>query len=104
MDLSEAKKPKEFTGPAARGGERQVDAASGRRHVDAAALKDVLSKNGRRAAVAHLQAAMGLSERRACNLIDAAHPMLRWRSRQSPDTGLRTRLRELANARRPFGN
>ena len=47
MDVSEAKKPKEFAGPAARGGERQVDAASGRRHVDAAALKDVLSKNGR---------------------------------------------------------
>jgi hypothetical protein len=41
------------------------------RMLDAAALDELLSKNGRpvvrREAVAHLQATMGLSERRACS-------------------------------------
>ena len=40
--------------------------------LDAAALRQLLGKNGRarrkRDSVAHLQAAMGLSERRACSM------------------------------------
>jgi putative transposase len=57
----------------------------------------------KREAVAHLQAAMGLSERRACSLVGADRRMVRYRSCRMPDTELRARLRELANERRRFG-
>jgi putative transposase len=56
-----------------------------------------------RDAVAHLQAMMGLSERRACHIVGADRKMVRYRSRRPPDTELRARLRELANERRRFG-
>jgi putative transposase len=52
--------------------------------LDAAALRELLSKNGRarrrRAAVAHLQAVMSLSERRACSIVGADRKMVRYRS------------------------
>jgi transposase InsO family protein len=57
----------------------------------------------KREAVAHLQARMGLSERRACAIVGADRKMVRYRSRRAPDTELRQRLRDLANERRRFG-
>jgi transposase InsO family protein len=57
----------------------------------------------KRDAVAHLQAALGLSERRACSLVGADRKMVRYQSCRPPDTELRGRLRELANERRRFG-
>ena len=57
----------------------------------------------KREAVAHLQAVMGLSERRACSIVGADRKMIRYRSRRPPETELRGRLRDLANERRRFG-
>lgn len=57
----------------------------------------------KRAAVAHLQAGLGLSERRACRIAGADRKMVRYRSRRPDDTALRGRLRDLANERRRFG-
>ena len=57
----------------------------------------------KREAVAHLRAEHGLSERRACHIVDADRMMIRCRSRRAPDTVLRGRLRDLANERRRFG-
>jgi putative transposase len=57
----------------------------------------------KREGVAHLQVVMGLSERRACSIVDADRKMIRYCSRRAPDTELRTQLRDLANARRRFG-
>jgi putative transposase len=57
----------------------------------------------KREAVAHLQAELGLSERRACCIVNADRKMVRYRSCRPPDTELRIRLRELANTRRRFG-
>jgi putative transposase len=57
----------------------------------------------KRVAAAHLQAGMGLSERRACSIVGADRSMVRYRSRRPPDTELRARLRELASERRRFG-
>ncbi|RXH12436.1 IS3 family transposase [Bradyrhizobium guangzhouense] len=75
--------------------------------LDAAALRELLSKMvgpaAKRAAVAHLQTPMGLSERRACSIVTADRTMVRYRSRRTPDAELRVRLRELANERRRFG-
>ena len=58
---------------------------------------------GQRDAVAHLQAVMGLSERRACSIVGADRKMVPSRSRRPKDTELSPRLRELANERRRFG-
>jgi putative transposase len=57
----------------------------------------------KREAVAHLQATMSLSERRACSIVSADRKMIRYRSRRPSETVLRGRLRELANERRRFG-
>jgi transposase InsO family protein len=57
----------------------------------------------KREAVAHLRSTLEMSERRACSLVAADRTMVRYRSRQPPDTALRARLRELANERRRFG-
>lgn len=57
----------------------------------------------KREAVAHLQARLGLSERRACKIVGADRKMNRYQSIRSPETELRQRLRDLANERRRFG-
>ena len=56
-----------------------------------------------REAVAHLQACHGMSERRACRVIDADRKSVRYRSTRDDDVDLREKLRELANQRRRFG-
>ena len=57
----------------------------------------------KRAAVAHLRAVMGLSERRACNIVAIDRTTVRFTPKRPADRELRERLRELANARRRFG-
>ena len=57
----------------------------------------------KREGVAHLQAAMGLSERRACSIVNADRTMIRYRPCRPPDTELRRQLRDLANERKRFG-
>jgi transposase InsO family protein len=57
----------------------------------------------KREAVAHLQAVMGLSERRACSIVGADRKMVRYQSCRPPETELRGRLRDLVNERRRFG-
>jgi putative transposase len=57
----------------------------------------------KREGVAHLQAVMGLSERRACTLVSADRTMIRYQSRRVPDTALREQIRVLANERKRFG-
>ncbi len=46
---------------------------------------------------------MGLSERRACQIISADRKTIRYRSRRPPEVELRAKLRDLANERRRFG-
>lgn len=57
----------------------------------------------KRDAVAHLQTQHGMSERRACAVIAADRTMIRYRSVRPDDSGLRLRLRGLAQERRRFG-
>ena len=56
-----------------------------------------------RAAVAHLQDALGISQRRACRLVGAVRTTVRYRRRGSEDDALRTRLLELRAQRPRFG-
>ncbi|MFC0482216.1 IS3 family transposase [Gellertiella hungarica] len=76
--------------------------------LDVAALRELLFKKmvgpaAKRDAVAHLKAVMGLSERRACQIISADRTMIRYQSCRAPEDELRARLRDLANERRRFG-
>nr|WP_156025749.1 IS3 family transposase [Sphingomonas phyllosphaerae] len=76
--------------------------------LDNAGLKDLLFKKvvtpaAKRQAVAHLQATLGMSERRACMVIGANRTSMRYRSCRADDGDLRSRLRELAQQRRRFG-
>jgi putative transposase len=57
----------------------------------------------KREAVAHLQALLDVSERRACRVIDADRTVIRYRSRRDDDGALREKLRDLAHQRRRFG-
>ncbi|MHC2419572.1 putative transposase [Sinorhizobium meliloti] len=66
-------------------------------------LQKMVGPAAKREAVAHLKAVMGLSERRACQIISADRKMVRYRSCRPPEVELRARLRDLANERRRFG-
>ena len=57
----------------------------------------------KREAVAHLQALLDVSERRACRVIAADRTSVRYRSRRADDGDLRDKLRVLAQERRRFG-
>ena len=57
----------------------------------------------RREAVAHLQALLDVSERRACRVIAADRSVIRYQSRRDDDGMLREKLRDLAHQRRRFG-
>lgn len=57
----------------------------------------------KREAVAHLQALLDVSERRACRVIDADRSVIRYRSCRPDDADLREKLRELAHQRRRKG-
>jgi putative transposase len=57
----------------------------------------------KREAVAHLSQVYEVSQRRACVVIGADRTSIRYRSRKPDDGAVRSRLRELAAARRRFG-
>ena len=80
--------------------------------LDNAGLKDLLSMAApkkmvtpaaKREAVAHLQALLDVSERRACRVIAADRTSIRYRSCRDDDGALREKLRALAQERRRFG-
>ncbi|WP_199260336.1 IS3 family transposase [Paracoccus binzhouensis] len=103
MDVSDAKRLKALEDENARLKNLLAD-----QMLEVSALRELLSKKmvgpaAKREAVAHLQAVMGLSERRACSIVGADRKMIRYRSRRPPETELRGRLRDLANERRRFG-
>src|SRR5690606_30071800 len=88
--------------------EREAEEAAGRPDVgsggaEGASVKKMVGPAAKREAVAHLQAVMGLSERRTCSIVGADRKMVRYQSCRPPETELRSRLRDLANERRRFG-
>ncbi|HAD18358.1 MAG TPA: IS3 family transposase [Erythrobacter sp.] len=103
LEVSEARRLKELESENAKLKRLLADAM-----LDQAALKDLLFKKvvtpaAKREAVAHLKDCHGMSERRACRVIDADRKSVRYRSTREDDADLREKLRELANQRRRFG-
>ncbi|MFW8584080.1 IS3 family transposase [Rhizobium beringeri] len=66
-------------------------------------LQKMVGPAAKREAVTHLKAVMGLSERRACQIVSADRKTIRYRSNRPPEVDLRAKLRDLANERRRFG-
>lgn len=56
-----------------------------------------------REAVAHLQTAFGMSERRACKILGCCRMTIRYRTKRSDDVVLRERMKAIAHERRRFG-
>ncbi|QIQ85797.1 IS3 family transposase [Erythrobacter sp.] len=103
LEVSEARRLRELESENAKLKRLLADAM-----LDNVALKDLLFKKvvtpaAKREAAAHLQACHGMSERRACRVIDADRKSVRYRSIRDDDGALREKLRELANQRRRFG-
>ncbi|WP_245436851.1 MULTISPECIES: transposase, partial [Rhizobium] len=103
MEVSEAKRLKALEDENAR-----LKKLLAEQMLDAAALRELLAKKmvgpaAKREAVTHLKAVMGLSERRACQIISADRKTVRYRSCRPPEVALRAKLRDLANERRRFG-
>jgi len=63
----------------------------------------VVGPAARREVVGHLVSAHGLSERRACGLVQVGRSSVRYEPRPDRNVWLRERLRELAERRRRFG-
>ncbi len=84
MDVSEAKRLKPLEDENAK-----LKKLLAEQMLDVAALRELLSKMvgpaAKRAAAAHLQAQLGLSERRACSIVGANRTMVRYRSRRPPE-------------------
>ncbi|WP_348627532.1 IS3 family transposase [Rhizobium sp. R339] len=92
----------------ARGREREAEEAAGRTDAGCsraprASCKKMVGPVAQREAVTHLKAVMGLSERRAYQIISADRKTIRYRSSRPPEVELRAKLRDLANERRRFG-
>ena len=88
----------------ARGGERPAQATVGgydarQRRSEGPAFKKMVTPAAKREAVAHLQTALGMSERRACAVVGAVRKSMRYRLIRAVDGDLRSRLRELAQQR-----
>ncbi|WP_088941441.1 IS3 family transposase [Rhizobium leguminosarum] len=103
MEVSEAKRLKALEDENAR-----LKKLLAEQMLDAAALRELLGKKmvgpaAKREAVTHLKAVMGLSERRACQIVSADRKTIRYRSNRPPEVDLRAKLRDLANERRRFG-
>ena len=55
-------------------------------------------------AASHIRERLGLSERRACRLVDISSSVLRYQPKPGNDDAVRQRLRELAEQRKRFGS
>jgi len=58
----------------------------------------------KRLAVSHIRESLGLSERRACLLVDISSSVFRYQPKPGNDNVVRRRLRELAEERKRFGS
>ncbi|MBK8545090.1 MAG: IS3 family transposase [Caulobacteraceae bacterium] len=103
MDVADAQKVKGLEAENAKLKRLLADAM-----LDNAALKDLLGKKlvtpaHRREAVAHLETAHEMSERRACRVIGVDRTSVRYQRTTPDDAELRTRIKAPAHRRRRFG-
>ena len=103
MDVSDAKKLKSLED-----GKRQAEAAVGRRDArqrgaERFARKKMVTLAQRREAIAHLETAHEMSERRACRVIGVDRTSVRYQRTKPDDAELRARITALAHERRRFG-
>ena len=102
MDVSDARRLRQLEDENTRLKRLLADAM-----LDNAVLKDIAQKMvtpvAARDAVAAVQEAHGISERRACSILEADRATVRYQARCGDDASVRARLRALAAERRRFG-
>ncbi|MCA2412121.1 IS3 family transposase [Rhizobium leguminosarum] len=103
MEVSEAKRLKALEDENARLKKLLAEQMLECGRTPRASCKKKVGPAAQRGAVTHLKAVMGLSERRACQIISADRKTIRYRSSRPPEVELRAKLRDLANERRRFG-
>ena len=67
-------------------------------------LKKLLKPKVKPLAVSHARKGLGLSERKACRLVNISASVYRYQPKANNDAGLRQRLREPADERKRFGS
>jgi putative transposase len=72
--------------------------------TEGSTLKKLLKPRAKRLAVSHARESLGLSERKACLLVDISTSVYRYQPKEDHDAALRQRLRELAGQRKRFGS
>src|SRR5436309_10943696 len=90
------------------GRERSAEAGGGRPdagqgHAAGRAVKKIVTPSRRRPVVGYLCGGYGVSERRACKVARLARSTRRYGSQKDPQTALRFRIREIAQARVRYG-
>ncbi len=88
---------------------RRLKQIVGEQALDIRALKEItlkklLKPKVKRLAVSCARESLGLSERKACLLVDISASVYRYRPKMGSDDDLRLRLRELAGQRKRFGS
>ena len=63
----------------------------------------MVTPDAKREAVSYLQAAYGVSERRACSAMAVDRSTIRYESKRPDDTDLRDQVKQIASERRRFG-
>ena len=103
LEVSEAKRLRALEDENGRLKRLLADAMLDNAWSEGSAVKKMVTPAAKREAVAHLQALLDVSERRACRVIAADRTVIRYQSRRADDEVLREKLRELAHQRRRFG-
>ena len=103
LKVSDAKRLRSLEEEKARLKRLLADNDARQRGSEGSAVKKMVTPAAKLEAVAHLQATLGMSERRACTVAGADRTSMRYSSCRADDGDLRSRLRELAQQRRRFG-
>ena len=98
LEVSEARRLRELESENAKLKRLLADAMLDQAGAEGSSGKKVLTPAAKREAVAHLQACHGMSERRACRVIDADRKSVRYRSIRDDDASA---AREAARAGQP---
>ena len=103
----DGQRPEEAESPGRRKPSFKADSSRpsfGHSGIKRPALKKLLRPEAKRLAVTHTRESLGLSERKACLLVNISTSVYRYQPKGADDVALRQRLRELAGQQKRFGS
>ena len=100
LDVSDVKKLRQLEDENRRLKQMVAEQALDIQALKAVTAKKLVAPKAKRAAAQGMAERFGLSQRRVCQLLELDRNTLRYRSRRQEDAALRTRIREIAEAKR----